>query len=120
MPPSSGVSGTAGLGVNSPRKPSDCWGWAALAGKSPDGPWLLTCGCVPTTARGVTHLRERRAPGGHGRGKHAPRPARPDAARAGQYPVVAARPLEDALAVHLAKWITEQLQACAIGVTEVE
>ena len=28
--------------------------------------------------------------------------------------------LEDALAVHLAKRITEQLQACAIGVTEVE
>ena len=49
-----------------------------------------------------------------------PCPAWPDTARAGQYPGVAAQPLKDALAVHLAKRITKQLQACAIGVTEVE
>src|SRR5215813_12299450 len=42
-------------------------------------------------ARGVTHLRECRAPSGHGSGEHAPCPAWPDAARAGQYPVGAAR-----------------------------
>src|SRR5262245_27639152 len=68
----------------------------------------------------VTHLRECRAAGGYGSGEHALRSAWPDAARAGQYPGAAARPLEDALAVHLAKWLTEQLQASAIGITEVE
>src|SRR5262245_15264813 len=53
-------------------------------------------------------------------GEHAARPAWPDPARTNQYPVATARPLEDALAVHLAEGITEQLQSCAIGITEVE
>ena len=71
-------------------------------------------------AEQVVHLRERQAPGDRGSGEHAARPAWPDPARAGQYLLVAAHPLEDALAVHLAKWITEQFQSCTIGVTEVE
>src|SRR5438105_5641469 len=52
-PLSSGASGTAGSGVNSPRKPSAFSGWAASAGKSPNGRWPLTCGCVPMTSPGM-------------------------------------------------------------------
>ena len=40
--------------------------------------------------------------------------------RQAPHPGAAAQSLEDAFAVHLAKRITEQFQACAIGVTEVE
>src|SRR4029450_10332989 len=80
-----------------------------------------TCGTQRCSKRTrVAHLRERRAPGDRGSGEHAARPAWPDPARTGQYPLVAARLLEDALAVHLTEWITEQFQSCAIGVTEVE
>src|SRR5215471_3630765 len=59
-------------------------------------------------ACGIAHLRERRAPGDHGRGEHAPRPARPAPACAGQYAVAADQPSEEACAVPLTKRIMDK------------
>ena len=73
----------------------------------PTNPLLTAPNVVLTPHVGIAHLRERRAPGDHGCGEHAPRPARPAPACAGQYPGAADQPSEEACAVPLTKRIME-------------